>query len=134
MTSSNESVQDVIDRACAKLELTVKDMGVNLALTSSNISELEDVLLAVRDMADESALSGACFMAAKGLAHLISPLSVGRRFFPFMWCLLRGKGYTKARFTTRGLESGSLRDENVELKKTPGPLLSKIRSEHASGL
>lgn len=50
MNSSNESVQAAIDRACAELELTVKDMGVNLAFAPSNISELEEVLLAVRDM------------------------------------------------------------------------------------
>jgi hypothetical protein len=71
MISSNESVQDAIDRACAKLEMTVKDMGVSLAFAPSNISELEEVLLAVRDMEDESALTGACFMVGAYIGEIL---------------------------------------------------------------
>ena len=71
MMNSNNSVQDAIDRACAKLKLTVKDMGVSLAFTKSNISDLEEVLLALRDMGDESALSGACFMVGAYVGELL---------------------------------------------------------------
>jgi len=71
MINPNESVQDAIDRACTKLEFTVKEMGVNLAFAPSNVSELEEVLLAVREMGDESALSGACFMAGAYLGEIL---------------------------------------------------------------
>jgi hypothetical protein len=78
MINSNESVQDVIDRACAKLELTVKDMGVGLAFAPSSISELEEVLLAVRDSGDESALTGACFMAGAYVGEILRRATGGQ--------------------------------------------------------
>jgi hypothetical protein len=71
MNNSNENVQDAIDSACIKLESTVKEMGMSLALAPSSISELEEVLLAVREMGDESALSGACFMAGAYIGEIL---------------------------------------------------------------
>lgn len=78
MISSNENVQDAIDRACAKLEVTVKDMGVSLAFAPSNIYELEEVLLAVRDIGDESALNGACFMVGAYIGEILRRMIGGQ--------------------------------------------------------
>lgn len=95
MTTSNKSVQDAIDRACAALELTVKDMGVSLAFTTSNISELEEVLLAVRDMKDESALSGACFMVGAYVGEHL------RRAIGGQWAM-SADGVASLQFPDRG--------------------------------
>ena len=78
MTSSNESVQDAINRACANLEVTVKEMGVSLAFDPSNISELEEVLLAIRDMEDECALTGACFMIGAYIGEILRRMIGGQ--------------------------------------------------------
>ena len=76
--NSKNSVQDAIDRACAKLELTARGMGVNLAFTTSNIPELEEVLLAVRDIGDESALSGASFMVGAYIGETLRRMIGGQ--------------------------------------------------------
>ena len=49
MTNSNDGLQGVIDRTCAQLEGTVKEIGLSLAFARSDISDLEKVLLDVRD-------------------------------------------------------------------------------------
>jgi hypothetical protein len=46
-------------------------MGVSLTFDPSNIAELEEVLLAVREMGDESALTGACFMVGAYVGEIL---------------------------------------------------------------
>lgn len=71
MSHSNDTVQAAIDRACANLEATAQDLGVNLTFDASNITDLEEVLLAVREMGDTSATSGACFMAGAYVGEIL---------------------------------------------------------------
>jgi hypothetical protein len=71
MSHSNDTVQAAINRACANLDATAQDLGVTLTFDASNITDLEQVLLAVREMGDESATSGACFMAGAYVGEIL---------------------------------------------------------------
>ncbi len=65
------NAQDVITAACRKLEDTVQDMGVELKFELSSIASLEEVILAIKQFGDKSALSGACFMVGAYLGEII---------------------------------------------------------------
>jgi hypothetical protein len=71
MSYSNDTVQTAIDRACANLEATAQDLGINLTFDASHITDLEEVLLAVREIGDASATSGACFMAGAYVGEIL---------------------------------------------------------------
>lgn len=63
-------IQDVITAACRKLEDTVQDMGVTLKFDISSVSLLEEIILAIKQLGDKSALSGACFMVGSYLGEI----------------------------------------------------------------
>lgn len=71
MSDADDTVQAAIDRACVNLEGTVKDFGLNLTFEAVDIPALEEVLLAVREMNDEPALTGACFMVGAYLGEIL---------------------------------------------------------------
>lgn len=76
LTLSNHSlkimnkIQEVITAACRKLEDTVQDMGVTLKFNISSVSLLEEIILAIKQLGDKSALSGACFMVGSYLGEI----------------------------------------------------------------
>lgn len=71
MTQLTEDVQATIDLACANLREAVKDMGVDLKFGIADLANLERVLLAVRDVGDEPAVTGACFMAGAYVGEIL---------------------------------------------------------------
>ena len=64
-------MQEVINRACVNLGVTVKDLGVNLTFDISDLGDLEEVLLGVSETGDDSAISGACFMAGAYVGEIL---------------------------------------------------------------
>lgn len=72
MIDVNDGIQNQINLSCKQLKSTLSLMGVDLSASNPNeVSALEEVLLSLKDMGDESALSGASFMVGAYLGELL---------------------------------------------------------------
>ena len=66
-----KNIQDTVDAACRQLEVTVRDMGVELSFDMESVPVLEEIVLAVKQERDDSALNGACFMVGCYLGEIV---------------------------------------------------------------
>lgn len=65
-------LQATIDASCRKLEETAAMMGVSLRVDPASVPDLEEVLLALREIeADETAMAGATFMVGAYLGEIL---------------------------------------------------------------
>ena len=71
-------LQATISTSCRELEATAAMMGVNLKVDPDSVGDLEEVLLALRELQpDESAMTGATFMVGAYLGEILRTMRGG---------------------------------------------------------
>lgn len=69
--NENRPLQTTIDASCETLEATAAMMDVSLTKEMASVESLEEILKALVDLGDESALKGAIFMVGAYLGEII---------------------------------------------------------------
>lgn len=76
---TNQSLQDVINAACSKLEQTAVMMGTKITFDLASVSVLEEIAAAMKELAsgDQSVLHGGSFLIGAYLGEIIRRQSGG---------------------------------------------------------